>query len=569
VTGRLKVGSLFAGVGGLDLGVTSVFDAETVWFVEFDANPSKVLAARFPGVPNFGDITQVNWAEVEPVDILIGGFPCQDVSSAGLRAGLASGTRSGLWSYFREAIDALRPRFVVIENVRGLLSATANREDNNEDESFEADGDVELDDAVVGDDAAGAVLRAAGAVLGDLAAIGYDAQWVTVPASLWGTPHRRERVFIVAHPAGIGLEAIRDSIREPEARQWFDGGTVETDAAATELGDDRLLPTPTALVAGNLEADSWLRYKQLDPTDLSKVRDLNVMARAGLLPTPQAQDGNGHAYDNRKPGQQKTIGGELRQLVNDAKMLPTPTVSDQNGAPDGTDPRDGSIRAPRLSAAVKLSANEQLLPTPTALDDVEKRTMYAGGALTLRGAVEGVNPKDAERLLPTPRTTDAQHGPWHNRPVGGDDLVTIIDTLNTAAADPKMLPTPVASQTRKGQRPEVRKSYGKGMSVVELVDVATTHGEPYWKQYEPAINRWSALFRPAPPAVRYDNNNKPQLSARFAEWMMGWPEGWVDVEGVSERKQLKMIGNGVVPQQAAGAVRIMLGALIQELRRDA
>lgn len=115
----MRLGSLFSGVGGLDLAVEEVFGAETVWQVEFDASASTVLEKRF-GVPNYRDVTKVDWSKVPPVDVLCGGFPCQDLSAAGRKAGLATGTRSGLWSYFAEAIDVLRPQYVIIENVRGL-----------------------------------------------------------------------------------------------------------------------------------------------------------------------------------------------------------------------------------------------------------------------------------------------------------------------------------------------------------------------------------------------------------------------------------------------------------------
>ena len=124
---RRRVGSLFSGYGGLDLAVEEVFDGETAWFSEFSPAPARVFAHHWPGVPNLGDITTIDWNAVEPVDVICGGFPCQDVSTVGKRAGLAPGTRSGLWARMAEAIDVLKPEWVVAENVRGLLSATATR----------------------------------------------------------------------------------------------------------------------------------------------------------------------------------------------------------------------------------------------------------------------------------------------------------------------------------------------------------------------------------------------------------------------------------------------------------
>jgi len=184
----LKIGSLFSGYSGLDLAVEKVTGGKPVWFVEYDDAPAKILAKHYPGVPNFGDVTKVDWSAVEPVDILTGGFPCQDLSLAGKRAGMREGTRSGLWSEFFKAIEIIKPRLVVIENVRGILSASAH-------------GDVEQCEWCVGDGSGEPSLRALGAVLGDLASIGYDAKWTGVRAADAGAPHNRFRVFIIAYPA--------------------------------------------------------------------------------------------------------------------------------------------------------------------------------------------------------------------------------------------------------------------------------------------------------------------------------------------------------------------------------
>lgn len=183
----LKIGSLFSGYSGLDIAVESVTGGKPVWFCEFDSAPSQILAKHYPGIPNFGDVSKVDWHKVEPVDILTGGFPCQDLSLAGKRAGLKDGTRSGLWSEFYKAIDVLRPRMVVIENVRGLLSATAH-------------SDLEYCPWCMGNEPTEPPLRALGAVLGDLADIGYDARWESVRAADAGAPHSRFRVFIIAYP---------------------------------------------------------------------------------------------------------------------------------------------------------------------------------------------------------------------------------------------------------------------------------------------------------------------------------------------------------------------------------
>jgi DNA (cytosine-5)-methyltransferase 1 len=172
--------------------------ARTAWvsdIVELDekgivvGNAPAILAQRYPDAPNLGDVTAVDWADVEPVDVIAGGSPCQDLSLAGQRAGMRPGTRSGLWESMIKAIGTLRPHLVVWENVRGALSAPAYSL-------------MESREGHLGVRADGPLLRALGRVLGDLASIGYDAQWVGVRASDVGAPHQRYRVFVVAHPEG-------------------------------------------------------------------------------------------------------------------------------------------------------------------------------------------------------------------------------------------------------------------------------------------------------------------------------------------------------------------------------
>ena len=182
----LTAGELCAGYGGLGRALEEVFDAELRWYSEFDPAPSAVMAHHWPGVPNLGDMTAVDWSAVEPVDILSGGTPCQDLSLAGRRGGMNDGTRSNLWVAMREAIATIRPRYVVWENVRGAYSANA------------ASG-LEFCPGCVGDTGDGFVaLRALGRVLGDLADLGYDAEWRGLRASDVGGPHARFRVFVLA-----------------------------------------------------------------------------------------------------------------------------------------------------------------------------------------------------------------------------------------------------------------------------------------------------------------------------------------------------------------------------------
>jgi DNA (cytosine-5)-methyltransferase 1 len=164
----LTVGSLFAGIGGFDLGLERA-GMRVVWQCESNAYCRAVLRAHWPGVPCFDDVCQLSGPDVQPVDVLAGGFPCQDLSLAGSGAGL-SGARSGLWAHFARLVGELRPRYVLVENVPALLA------------------------------------RGMGIVVGDLAALGYDAEWDCVSAAEVGAPHLRRRLWLVAYPNGGGWD---------------------------------------------------------------------------------------------------------------------------------------------------------------------------------------------------------------------------------------------------------------------------------------------------------------------------------------------------------------------------
>jgi DNA (cytosine-5)-methyltransferase 1 len=202
-----RILGLFEGYGGLTLGHEAVIGGNLVAYSEIEATAIRLLEAHFPGIPNLGDISLIDWEPwIGKVDVIIGGFPCQDVSHAGLGKGLSAGTRSGLWYEFARAISILRPALVGIENVKGLRSAPAGVKEWNDDDDEELAGetprDVERDPWALGGAARSdrPPLRALGAVLGDLAELGYLATWDSIRASDVGASHRRERVFIHAIP---------------------------------------------------------------------------------------------------------------------------------------------------------------------------------------------------------------------------------------------------------------------------------------------------------------------------------------------------------------------------------
>jgi DNA-cytosine methyltransferase len=268
----LTVGSLFSGIGGFDLGFERA-GMRTVWFCEQDAYCQRVLARHWPGVPCHPDVrvlvadaSSVGRREeqglvgglrpagcgsregtvqvqVPRVDVICGGFPCQDISLAGDGAGI-DGARSGLWSEYARLVGELRPRYVVVENVSALLG------------------------------------RGLGRVLGDLSALGYDAEWDCIPASAVGAPHQRDRVWLVAYPDGRRLEV---------------GAQLDREAQQLDPADGRIH-------AGDTLTDYVTKW-----------------------PTPRTSDSNG-------PGRHGTGGLDLRTAVAEAERWPTPVARDWKGS---------------------------------------------------------------------------------------------------------------------------------------------------------------------------------------------------------------------------------------------
>jgi DNA (cytosine-5)-methyltransferase 1 len=366
----VRYGSLFSGYGGLDLAVEAAFGAKAAWHAEIEPAACKVLEARWPGVPNMGDVSKVDWSTVERPEIMCGGFPCTDLATAGQMAGLKPGTRSGLWSEFARGIKVLRPELVVIENVRGLLSTEASHPAHQ----------LGWCTGCLGDEPERVVLRALGAVLGDLADLGFNAEWIGLPASFVGAAHPRYRIFVLAWPTAVDANGQRHErsgrSRDGWARPSDEGRAVAANAGDWPLGDG---PWPTM--------------------------------------------GQGWEW--------APVGGEF-----------------------GVD-----SQGPDANASSNARRTEQVAES------------------------------------------------W-----GGD--------------------------------PAIAGHAGEGVG---------------WGAYGPPIGRWeSVIGRPAPAPTFPGKNGQPKLSPVFVEWLMGLPDGWVTDVSVSTNEALKMLGNGVVPQQAEAAIRCLV-----------
>lgn len=207
---KLRVLDLFSGIGGFSLGLERTGGFETVAFCEIEEFPRRVLGKHWPNVPCYDYVRTLSAARLAAdrigVDVICGGFPCQDISAVGRRQGLA-GARSGLWREYARLVREIRPRFVVVENSAELLG----------------NGIVD--------------------VLGDLSTLGFSARWDCIPAAVLGAPHGRDRIWIVAYAEGV--EGIHEPDIGHELWRWVsDAGNAwpacpwETPAAAVCGVDD-------------------------------------------------------------------------------------------------------------------------------------------------------------------------------------------------------------------------------------------------------------------------------------------------------------------------------------------
>ena len=205
----LTVGSLFSGIGGLDLGLERA-GMNVIWQSEIDPYASRVLAKHWPEVPNHGNIKNIRWGDIVRPDVICGGYPCQPFSQAGKRRGESDPRH--LWPWVRNAISELRPKYAILENVRGHLSMGGLT------------------------------------VIGELASIGYDAEWRVVSAASVGANHRRDRIVIVAYPNGSDTPNGRQRTHlQSEDRSWGnDRSRSGSDIGQVCMGSARGYPDDVA-----------------------------------------------------------------------------------------------------------------------------------------------------------------------------------------------------------------------------------------------------------------------------------------------------------------------------------
>lgn len=561
------IGSLCSGYGGLDMAAEALTGGTTLWHCEYDDHPSTLLALRYPGVPNYGDLKALDWTETE-VDVLTAGYPCQPFSGAGKRLGTDDPRH--LFPYIAQGVERMRPPLLLLENVRGHLSL-----------GFDV-------------------------VLAELDRIGYDARWTLLRAADVGAPHGRSRLWIAARDRQAGgwpvllgePTAVLDEGEWVQAQGGLFGhiaadkpGTAGTmvrgarwDTTADLAHVGGLLPTPRSTAArtgrssmtrdGQWSAPSLEQALELGRGELPReFRSWDEVPgwQGSLMPTPRTTDANG-------AGTHGDGGPDLRTVVS---LLGTPRASDYKGAgPVGSPSHKHMLERGYLPAQVT-----DLLPTPTSAD-----SNSSGGSqpeyVTLTDAVVRTdmgtrsNPRH-DTLLPTPKATDGTKGGPNQRGSSGDltlpsavmpERLALLPTpttqpqtgnghaRNLGAEVQDLLPTPTSAAglggnlSRSGARSDELLLPGVAKQVTDAAS---------WGPYAAAVARWEGLTRPAPPPTE-PGRSGPRLSPAFVEWMQGLPTGWVTGAdlGLTRNAQLMMLGNGVVPQCAAAAFGLLLADVL-------
>tara|TARA_R100001086_G_scaffold244692_1_gene174767 strand:- start:980 stop:1735 length:756 start_codon:yes stop_codon:yes gene_type:complete len=241
---KIRVLDLFSGIGGFSLGLERTGGFETVAFCEIEEFPRKVLAKHWPGVPIYEDVKKLRGEDVGPVDVICGGFPCQDVSIAAHvhgRGGIG-GKRSGLYGHVLRLADELGKPALILENVRALLG----------------DGFV--------------------TVLQDLCTLGYDAEWHCIPACAVGAPQSRDRIWIIAYPSGQRVEGFFAGRGLGETRQGWPCRPEDLQQVYSDPFDGSRWPQPLIRGSDNRPPDWAHRIKAIGNAVVPQVVEMFGLA---------------------------------------------------------------------------------------------------------------------------------------------------------------------------------------------------------------------------------------------------------------------------------------------------
>lgn len=509
------VGSLFSGIGGLDLGLERA-GWSVRWQVENDNYCRKVLDLRWPDVPKFGDVHELTGGELEPVDLIAGGFPCQPVSIAGRRRG--QDDERWLWPEFARILRVLRPRFVLVENVAGLL------------------------------------VRGMGDVLGDLASLGFDAEWDSIPAAAVGAPHLRYRVLVVGYARERGAlggvsDSERDGLRlerERGRKQHAEPRSTEprADGAEEPMADAEVLSERSGLRESEETGERRRRPRDggLEVADSSRIRRGQPRkrvvdggpSRGGTLGEREVAEEA--LADSRLESERSGEGSRrTREAVGDEEaVLATrrgPEVADPYGERlegrifNWRDARECLARTGRLPDA------SEWLPEP------EFRRMVDGLSERMDGGIDGRDRVDSvegssrlpEDLVRAMWESWASLGASPHRQ-GSDEQLA--GELAHAMSE---LPYDYALGERETREEATRfvRSLRKACSQIRVLSDSR----------EPLLPTWESLSQ--------EDSGWVRMAVSGGPWVTEWPNVTRTAHGIPRRvDRLRGLGNAVVPQFA-------------------
>ena len=294
----LTVGSLFSGIGGLDLGLERA-GMEVIWQSEIDPYCNKILKKHWPEVTNYGNIKEIDWATVQRPDVVCGGYPCQPFSTAGKRKGTDDPRH--LWPWVRDAISELRPTYAILENVRGHLSM----------------GGLQ--------------------VIGELAQIGYDAEWRVVSAAGMGAPHRRERIIIVAYPnSGHSSNGGKCKDVPSQDRSWGDDGSGSgSDPRQVSLGSAGQITGDMANTDDSRGGTSERRIDRNGSQEIKERKDIPQFGSSGCCAnvansSEQQFNGRGHQHSPGEIKKRKAIQKQIDRGGSNVAYTDAREISGRN-----------------------------------------------------------------------------------------------------------------------------------------------------------------------------------------------------------------------------------------------
>lgn len=472
MAGLMRIGSLFSGILGLDLAAEAAFgaDAELAWACEVEPYPRRVIRARRAGAELYRDVRDLASGAVVPprVDLLVGGFPCQDISVAGLQVGIA-GERSGLWACFAEVIGRCRPAFVVVENVRNLRN-------------------LGLDE-----------------VLADLHALGYAAEWQTVRALAAGALHRRSRMFIVAYRDVEGAplllhDGLTDAYRETFARK--------------RAGLWSAFPCSPVIGAFDLDAD---------------VRRMRLAATGNAVCPPQAEPifASLRGLGERFARVDEVLAGRLplAGAMRGGRIFRRPLAVPDKLATAWHDA--WCLEHPEVAAAV-LPPKRSTYPTPSAADYGSSQNGICASKPS--GGTPSLSTMARRGMFPTWPTATAQDGvnaarhTTRTEAEGGrmHSGTTLLDAVRAAAP---LWNTPQAHDLR-GDRGAGSKDAGGGDTLTGQARLWSTPtasdndggaAAPLGRQGGPALRDQLGVSK---------GDGGRFLNPEWVAWLMGFPGGW-------------------------------------------